>query len=103
MVEKELLEHMAYLFFSRGAKLSTIAGKLVVVEFLHRQVGVELSMQHHLVWSVKAGLAEENAFCKAGAGQAHLLGSWAMLKNIIGTAKKWGEGGRILWLTFAVS
>lgn len=43
-----------------------IAGKLVAVQFVHRQVGVELPMKNYFVKSVKAGVGKGRRTARGG-------------------------------------
>ena len=51
---------------------------------------------------VKSGLARESAI-HGEATRTQRPVSWVLLKHGIGLASEWGEGGRVLWLTLAVS
>ncbi|CAB1109183.1 unnamed protein product [Ectocarpus sp. CCAP 1310/34] len=101
VLASELAKYMAYLFFCRGNKMSTIAGKLVAVKYYHKRIGVDLPMKHHFFRAVKAGLARESTLHTESRMRRPI--SWTILRSGIRTAAAWGEGGRVLWLGLAVS
>ena len=45
-VAVEIAKFMAYLFFARKNQMSTVAGKLVAVQYFHRRAGIELPMRN---------------------------------------------------------
>ena len=89
-------------FFARKNKMSTVAGKLVAVQYFHRRAGIELPMRNPYLLQVKSGLARESAI-HGEARRTRRPVSWVLLNHGIGLASEWGEGGRVLWLTLAVS
>lgn len=54
------------MYFSKGNNISAIHGKLTVIQYFHRRVGVELSMKKHRIKSVKAGITRERCFNRGG-------------------------------------
>ena len=60
-VAVEISKFMAYLFFARKYKISTVAGKLVEVQYFHRRAGIELPMRNPYLLQAKSGLARESA------------------------------------------
>ena len=90
------------LFFLSQNKMSTVAGKLVAVQYFHRRAGIELPMRNMYLLQLKSGLARESAI-HGEATRTRRPVSWVLLKHGIGLASEWGEGGRVLWLTLAVS
>lgn len=101
-VADEIAKFMAYLFFARKNKMSTVAGKLVAIQYFHRKAGIELPMKDSYLRQVKSGLARESAI-HGGMPRIRRPVSWVMIKHGIGLAAEWGEGGKILWLTLAAS
>lgn len=99
---KEIAQFLAFLFFTRKNKMSSVAGKLASVQYFHRRVGAELSLKHFCVQQVKSGLARESAL-HGGPSRIRRPVSWVMLKQGIGDVPAWGKGGRVLWLTLAVT
>ena len=56
-VVDELAEYMAYCCAVRGNRDSTVAGKLVAVNFFHEQwMGKSLSLNHFRIKAVKVGI-----------------------------------------------
>ena len=96
-VAVEIAKFMAYLFFARKNKMSTVAGKLVAVQYFHRRAGIELPMKNPYLLQVKSGLARESSI-HGEATKTRRPVSWVLLKHGIGLASEWGEGGRVLWL-----
>ena len=89
-------------FFARKNKMSTVAGKLVAVQYFLRRAGIDLSMRNPYLLQVKSGLARESAI-HGEATRTRRPVSWVWLKHGIGVASEWSEGGRVMWLTLAVS
>ena len=100
----EIANFMAYLFLASKSKMSTLAGKLVPVQHFHRRAGIELPMRNPSLLQVKSGLARESAIHgEATRIRTRRPVSWVLLKHGIGVASEWSEGGRVMWLTLAVS
>ena len=59
-------------------------------------------MRNPYLLQVKSGLTRESAI-HGEATRTRRPVSWVLLKHGIGLASKWGKGGRVLWLTLAVS
>ena len=84
--------------------MSTVAGKLVAVQYFLRRAGIDLSMRNPYLLQVKSGLARESAIHgEATRIRTRRPASWVLLKHGIGVASEWSEGGRVMWLTLAVS
>ena len=82
--------------------MSTVAGKLVAVQPFLRRAGIDLSMRNPYLLQVKSGLTRESAI-HGEATRTRRPVSWGWLKHGIGVASEWSEGGRVMWLTLAVS
>lgn len=82
--------------------MSTIAGKLVAIHYFHRRAGIELPLKNPYLLQDKAGLARESALHGGGPRIRRPI-SWVLLKHGIGLVHGWGEGGKVLWLSLAVS
>ncbi|CAM9689179.1 unnamed protein product [Laminaria digitata] len=102
LVAEEISKYLAYMYFSRGNKISTVDGKLTAIQYFHRRVGIDLPMKNHFIKSVKAGIAREGAL-KGEAPRIRRPISWVMLKQGFHLAKGRGDGGRVLWLTLGVT
>ena len=100
--KRDCRKKVAYLFFARKNKMYTVAGELVAVQYFHRRAGIERPMRNPYLLQVKSGLARESAI-HGEATRTRRPVSWVLLKHGIGLASEWGEGGRVLWLTLAVS
>ena len=95
VVAVEIAKFTAYLFFARKNKMSTVAGKLVAVQYFHRRAGIELSMKNPYFLQVKSGLARESAI-HGEVTRTRRPVSWVLFKHGIGLASEWAEGGRVL-------
>ena len=74
-------------FFARKNKMSTVAGKLVAVQYFHRRAGIELPMRNPYLLQVKSGLAHESAI-HGEATRTRRPVSWVLLKHGIGLASE---------------
>ena len=59
-IADDIANFLAFLFFVRKNKMSTIAGKRVAVQYFHRRAGIQLPLRHSYLQRVKAGLAGES-------------------------------------------
>lgn len=77
---REIAKPTARLYFSRGAKASTVEGEIGTCTTFHRQEGTELPIKHSVIKSVKADIARENVL-KEESQRFRSPISWVMLKQ----------------------
>ena len=100
-VVDELAEYMAYYCAVRGDRESTVAGKLMAVNFFHEQwMGKTLTLNHFRIKAVKEGI--KRAHVEGGTQQRIKRPlSWEMVKEMKEAAMEWGVGGRVAWIGLA--
>ena len=88
---------------STGEPESTVAGKLVAVNFFHEQwMGKTLPLNHFRIKAVKEGI--KRAHVEGGTQQRMRRPlSWEMLKGMEEAAKEWGMGGRVVWIRLVLT
>ena len=99
----ELAEYIAYCCAAQGNWETTIAGKLVVVNFFHEQwMGRSLPLDRFQIKAMKKRI--KRARVEGGTQQrARRPLSWDMLKRMEGVAKGCGVGGRVEWIGLALT
>ena len=100
---RKLAEYMAYCCAVRGNRETTVAGKLVAVNFFHEQwVGRSLPLKHFRIKAVKEGIKRSHV---EGGYQQRVRRplTWEMVKGMEEVAQSWGVGGRIAWIGLALT
>lgn len=99
----ELTEFMGYCCAEKGNKETTIAGKLVAINFYHEQfVGLSLPLGNPLIRSVKQGI--KRAHVEKGSQQrVRRPLTWGILTRMQESVPSWGVGGRVVWIGLALS
>lgn len=94
---------MAYCTHELGNKESTIGGKLVAVSLYHQQCwGIKLPLGNVFLKGVRKGIKRKQV--EEGVQQKIRRPlSWGIITEMQGEAAEWGEGGRVLWIGFALS
>ena len=99
----ELEEFMEYCGAEKGNKETTIAGKLVAINFCHEQfVRPSMPLGNPLIRSVKQGI--KRAHIEKGTQQrVRRPSTWGMLTRMQESIPCWGVGGRVVWIGLTLS
>ena len=102
-VVDDLVKYVAYCCAVRGNRESTVAGKLVAVNFFHQQwMGRSLPLNHSRIKAVKEGI--KRAHVEGGTQQrVRRPLSWEILKGMEGAVKEWGVGEIVAWIGLALT
>ena len=87
-----------YCYAVRGNRESTLAGKLVAVNFFHEQwMGKSLPLNHFRIKTDREGIKRAHV---EGGTQLRMRRplSWEMLKEMEEATKEWGVGARVAWI-----
>ena len=99
----ELAEFMGYCCAEKENKETTIAGKLVAINFYHEQsVGLSLPLGTPLIKSVEQGIRRADVE-KGPQQRARWPLTWGTLTRMQESVPYWGVGGRVVWIGLALS
>jgi len=102
-VIQALVEYVAWCCAVSGNQAGTIYGKLAAIQYFHRvDHGRELPINSDLVKRALQGVTRAHERSGMRARIRHPV-SWKCLLAGQGLAESWGPGGRVLWLSLALS
>jgi len=102
-VVQALIEFVAWCCAVYGNQAGTISGKLAAIQYFHRvDHGRELPISSELVKRALQGVTRAHVRSGTRARVRHPV-SWKCLLDGQGLAESWGPGGRVLWLSLALS